>query len=273
MGSNDATGASKGIMSINTSAGVTDAWLKMQEQTMMMNKVTMPDVSKLFPDMTKFAAPILTDSTLERMAELSKKMADVATVNFAAKDLERIQKLVDQASVPESVAMTFSENYAALSNGIYKSLNSFKVPAAFYDERLQTSMAAMTASLASAIDTSNIQELLTNASTFRKELEDEEGFDELAEDFFANHPELTESIEDSPALLNLSATERRLIVWFVQFIVVMTVTCVIMNITDEFPEIDRIWTGLGLSGGLGAGQKAVKFTKKALDKLPQEEAE
>lgn len=63
MGSNDAKRASKGIMSINTSAGVPDSWLKMQESTLKMQKaMMMPDVSRLFPDTSKLLTPAMADA-------------------------------------------------------------------------------------------------------------------------------------------------------------------------------------------------------------------
>ncbi|WP_427117269.1 hypothetical protein [Pseudarthrobacter scleromae] len=84
---------------------------------------------------------------------------------------------------------------------------------------------------------------------------------------------MAESIEEPPALATLSTAERHLIVWFVRIVVVMTITGFILNITEEYPDIDKIFAGLGIGGGLQAGKKASQFTGKVLYKLPQEESQ
>lgn len=274
MSSNDAKGASPDIMKINTAAGVPEAWLKMQESTRMMNKAMMPDVSKMFPDMSKYAMPVLTDSTMNRMAELSKKMADVAALSIPTADLDRMQKLVTQATGLESVAKQISDNHAAISKMLDMSIATPKMLG--FDDQFQKSIAAMTSTLTTTIDTSRLQDILATASAFKEEFA-EQDIDELADEFFDNHPELagsiTESIEESGALYALNKTDRALIIWFVRICVTLTVACVMLNIDAELPELQRIIDALGLGGGWAAGKKAEELTGKTLDKLPQEEAE
>ncbi|MET3351382.1 UNVERIFIED_ORG: hypothetical protein ABID57_003089 [Arthrobacter sp. UYEF1] len=270
MSSNDFKGASRGIVDINTTAGVIDAWLKTQ-QSPLITKSHMMNLNNVLLDFSKTTGTLFDDSTMNRFADLSKNMASVAAFNFPTQHLEGIQKMVAQASGLDSVAKQFSDNQAAISKMLATSFTMPKMVG--FDDQFQKSIAAMTSSLVATIDTSRLQDILATASTFRDELADEVDLDELNEDFFDSHPDLAESIEESPALLTLSTMERRLIVLYVRFVVVMTVTCFILNITEQFPEIDRLWTGLGLSGGWGAGKTAADLTRKALDKLPQEESE
>jgi hypothetical protein len=49
----------------------------------------------------------------------------------------------------------------------------------------------------------------------------------------------------------------------------MAVTCVVLNINTEYPDLEKIVAALGLSGGCEAGKKAGEFTSKSLDNLPQ----
>ncbi len=274
MSSNEAKGATPDILKINTAAGVPEAWLKMQESARMMNKAMMPDVNKMFPDMSKLAGPILTDSTMHRMAELSQKMADVAALSIPTADLDRMQKLGAQASGLGSVARQISDNHAAISKMFDMSLATPKVLG--FDDQFQKSIAAMTSSLTMTIDTSRLQDVLATASAFKEEFA-EQDIDELADEFFDNHPELADSIagsiEESGMLYALNKTDRALIIWFVRFCVTMTVACIMLNIDAELPELQRIIDALGLGGGWAAGKKAAELTGKALNKLPQEEAE
>jgi hypothetical protein len=51
----------------------------------------------------------------------------------------------------------------------------------------------------------------------------------------------------------------------------MAVTCVILNINTEYPDLEKIVAALGLSGGWEAGKKAGELTGMALDNMPPAE--
>lgn len=273
MSSNDATGATPNIMTINTNAGVPDAWLKMQESTRLMTAHMMPDASKMMPDMSKYAMPVLSDSTLMRMAELTKQMADVAALRFPTEDLNRMQKLItQQTSGLDSFARQFAENQAALDKMLEPSRTMLKM--ASHNDQIQKSIEAMASHFAAQMDTSRIQDLLATANTLRQGITDEE-VDELTDEFYTSYPDFAESVEASPALWTLSKTDRMLIVWLVGIIVTLYVGNALLYIGTDLPELKAVIDAFGLDfgGGVPAGITAAAATNEVLKKLPQEEAE
>jgi hypothetical protein len=268
MSSNNATGASPDILKINTAAGVTEAWLKMQESP-LVNTALFPNYKAMLPDMNKLTASILTDATMERMVELTKRMTSTAALNFPTEHLDTMHKLTAQATGLERIAKQINDNHVAISKMIDPSFSALKLMG--YDDRLRKSIAAMTSSFATTIDTAHIHEILASASALREELADED-LEEI-DDFFETHPDHAETIEELPALYALSKSDRALLVWFVRICVTMSVACIMLNIDAELPELQRVIDALGLGGGWAAGKKAAELTDKALDKLPQEESD
>ncbi|MDR6794714.1 hypothetical protein J2X12_004138 [Pseudarthrobacter oxydans] len=274
MGSNDAKGATPNIMTINTNAGVPDAWLKMQESTRRMTAHMMPDVSKMMPDMSKYAMPqVLSDSTLMRMSELSQQMADVAALRFPVEDMNRLQKLVTQQTAGlDTFARQFAENQAAFDKMLEPTRNMLKM--ASYNDQIQKSVEAMASSFAAQMDTSRIQDLLATASTLRQGLTDED-VEELTDEFYTAHPDIAESVEASPLLWTLSRTDRMLIVWLVGVIVTLYVGNALLYISTDFPELKTVIDAFGLDfgGGVDAGIATAAATNEALKKLPQSESD
>lgn len=262
MSSNDAKGASRGILSINTTAGVTDAWLKMQESTLMMNRAMMPDLNKLFPDTSKLLTPAFADAI--------QSAANMAAMTFPKGHLTDMQRIVGQTSGVEAAVKQINDNHAAISKMLDLSYATPKMLG--FDDQFQKSITAATSSLVSTIDTSGLQGILATASAFRDEL-GEQDLDELTDEFFENHPDLAASLEQSPALYALSKSDRRFIVWFVGIIVTLYVGNALLHIGTDYPEVKAMIDAFGLDagGGLPAGWAAAKLMDKALDKLPQEE--
>jgi hypothetical protein len=268
MSSNGAKGASLDITNNYTSRGVADAWLEMHE-TSFMNKGVFPDYRALFPDMSRLVAQsFLTDSTMNRMAELAQKMSKAVAPTFMTQNLDAMYKLAAQTTGIGRFARQLSDNQAAIAKMVDPSLSALR--AMGYDERFQTSLAAMTSSFATSIDnTSHIQDILASASTMMEELTDED-LEEI-DDFFESHPDLAESVEEIPVLYTLSKTDRAMVVFFVRVCVTVAVACIMVNIEAELPEVQRIIDAFGGLGGWAAGKKAADYTDRVLDKLPQAE--
>lgn len=228
------------------------------------SRVSIPDMGALIPDFANSLAPALT--------ELSRNVSSLVAVKFPMEQLESIQKMVNQASeiVIRDSAL---ESYAEMMRSLTPALESLAQTALM--PKMQASISAMASSLATAVDTSRMQNLLATASAFRAELADEEDLDELTDQFFASHPDLAESLEETPALYALSRADRRLIVWFVGFIVTLYVGNALLNIGTDYPEVKAMIDAFGLDagGGLPAGMAAALLTDQALDKLPQKESE
>lgn len=129
-------------------------------------------------------------------------------------------------------------------------------------------------SLLRSRDTARIQDLLATATTLRQGFTDED-IDELTDEFYTSHPDLAESLEESPALWTLSRTDRKLIVWLVGIIVTLNVGNALLHIGTDMPELKAVIDAFGLDagGGLPAGITAAAATNEVLKKLPQEEAE
>ncbi|WP_394525614.1 hypothetical protein [Paenarthrobacter nicotinovorans] len=262
MSSNDAKGTPVDIVD----RGVADAWLKMHE-TSFMNKSLFPDYDALIPDMNKLAPSFLTDSTMDRMTELAKKMLEVVAPTFMTQNLDPMQKLAAQTTGIERFARQLSDNQAAITKMLDPSLSAFKVMS--YDGRFQTSLAAMSSSFATSIDTSRIQDILASASTLMEGLTDED-LEEI-DDFFESQPDLAETVEELPVLYTLSKTDRALFILFVRVCVTMAVACIMLNIEAELPEVQRLIDAFVGIGGWAVGKKAGEITGKVLDKLPQAE--
>lgn len=164
------------------------------------------------------------------------------------------------------MAKSILTSHTEMMRGFYPSVNVMK--GLFANDHLHSSLAALTKSVVTSIDTAHLSDILASASTLRDDLADED-LEEATEEFFENHPELAESIEELPALYALSKADRLLVIWFVRIYVTMTFTCIMLNISVEYPELDALIDALGISGGLAAGKKAGELTAKTLDKLPQ----
>ncbi len=212
------------------------------------------------PDYNKMMSPLLAD--------ISKTVASAIEMAYPSAQLVGIQKMIIDASGVSNVAKMFLDSHTEMMRGLYPTLNM--VAGLGLQERFPLPVAALTKSLAASIDTSYINGVLADAIRFHAELA-EQHLDDLTDDFFENHPDLAESIEELPALYVLSKTDRRVAIWFVRFTVMMAVTCFILNINTEYPDLEKIVAALGLSGGWEAGKKAGEFTGKALDNLPQAE--
>lgn len=192
-------------------------------------------------------------------------------MTFPKGQLETIQQTFSHAS---SVILRASvyDSYAEMMQGITPTLQSFAQRHIVPD--IQASMAAMTSSIAEAIDTSEIQTLLATASAFTADLSDQE-LDERVEEFFESYPDLVGSIEQSPALYAMPTADRRLVVWFVGIIVTLYVGTTLLQIGIDNPELKAFIDafGLDLGGGVPAGISAGAATNKILKKLPQKDSE
>lgn len=194
----------------------------------------------------------------------------MAAMNFSHEHLADMQRIVSQTAGVGSVVKQINDHHASISKMLGMSLATHKMLG--FDDQFQKSITAMTSSLVNTIDTSQFQDILASASAFKEAFADQD-IDELADDFFDNHPELAKSIEESPVLYALDKTDRALIIWFVRFCVTVSVACIMLNIDAEFPELQRVIDAFGIGGGYAAGKKAGEITAKDLDKLPQEAAE
>jgi hypothetical protein len=203
--------------------------------------------------------------------QLSKSVASYMSGAYPSR-LSGIEKVVLEASGVNSISKMFTDSHDKMVRGMFPSMNII-AELGFVDQ-MHSSIGAITKSLALSVDTSNINSILANAATFRERLA-EENYDELTDEFFENHRDLTATLEKSPALFALSIPDRRLIVWFVGVIVTLYVGTALLHLATDFPEVKAMIDAFGLDagGGLPAGLAAAKLTDKALDKLPQEESD
>ncbi|NHW45948.1 hypothetical protein HAV21_03425 [Paenarthrobacter sp. MSM-2-10-13] len=259
MTSNNPLSETNSVLNSATSAGLASVWATM-DASPLLAKPFMFDVSSLMPDYNKMMSPMLAD--------ISKTVASAMDMAYPSAQLAGIQKMIIDASGVNNVAKMFLDSHTQMMRGLYPSLNI--MAGLGLQEQFQLPVAALAKSLAASIDTSYINGVLADAIKFRAEVA-EQDLDDLTDDFFENHPDLAESIEELPALYALSKADRTVVVWFVRFAVMMAVTCVILNINTEYPDLEKIVAALGLSGGWEAGKKAGEVTGKALDKLPQAE--
>lgn len=244
---------------------ISDAWLEMQGPNYASDfaaRVRIPDLSGMIP-------PDYFQTLMPALTEISKNISAMVAVTFPREQLESIQKAFAQAS-GSILRDSVYDSYADVVHGLTPVLQKFAQATAMPD--IQASLSAMTSSLAAAIDTAQIQDLLASASALREELADQD-IDELTDEFFWSHPGLAESIDEIPALRLLSKAERKLVIWYVRLCVTMTFTCILLNINMENPQLDAIIGALGISGSLETGKKAAALTGRFLDKLPQEESE
>lgn len=239
---------------------ISETWLEMHGEDYakeFAGRVKIPDMSNLVSeDYIKSVMPAFT--------ELSKTMSSVAAAAFPTHVLESMRVLAARTAELGQINNTFIENYAEMMKPLTQAINSLNI--APYAE-LQKSVALMSSTLAASIDTARMQDITARTAALREQFVDQD-LDELTDQFFDEHPDLAESIEEAPGLLAFSKMERHLIVAYVRLVVVITITCFILNITEEYPEIDKILAGLGIGGGLQAGKKAAEYTRKVLDKLP-----
>jgi hypothetical protein len=135
------------------------------------------------------------------------------------------------------------------------------------DKVFADAMATLGASVASSMDTSYVQDLIDQADAFAADIAAFD-IDDRSAELFSAHPDLVESIEQQPFLINLSPADRKLIVWFIGTIVAIYVTMSVANISLDSDELDALLSGLGIAGP-AAGVAAGKLTGKLLDKLPQ----
>ncbi|MGY3317315.1 hypothetical protein [Arthrobacter sp. TE12232] len=257
MTSNDPLRETNSILNSATSTSLASVGATM-DASPLLAKPFMFDISSLMPDFNKMMSPLLAD--------ISKTVASAMEMAYPSAQLAGIQKMIIDASGVNNVAKMFLDSNTEMMRGLYPSLHM--VAGLGLQEQFQLPVVALTKSLAASIDTSYINMVL--ADGFRAELA-EQHLDDLTDDFFENHPDLAESIEELPALYALSRTDRTVVIWFVRFAVMMAVTCVILNINTEYPDLEKIVAALGISGGWEVGKKAGEFTGKALDNLPQVE--
>ncbi|MGO4145756.1 hypothetical protein AB4Y77_11770 [Paenarthrobacter sp. YAF11_1] len=255
------------VINISAGRGVTDTWLKMQQSS--LNTALFPNYDKLIPDFSKLVPSVLTDSTADKMAELTRKITAAMAPKFVDQHREAMQKMLSQATGAERIAKQINDNQTAIFKMIDPSLGAIRMMQ--HEERFQKSMAAMASSFASTIDASQFQDILASASKLREQLA-EEDLEEI-DDFFESHPELAGDIDESPALYVLTKTDRALIVWFVRIVVALYVGAGLLIIGTDSPELKAVIDAFGLDfgGGLPAGWAAGEIAKKALDQLPQEE--
>ena len=134
------------------------------------------------------------------------------------------------------------------------------------DMAFENSLAALGATMASSMDSVFVQDLIDQADVFKAEIEALD-IDDRADELFHAHPALAESIEQLPMLVSLSQENRNLVIWFVRIAVTLYVTCLILNVSMENPDLAAIVGAVGLSGP-AAGVAAGKGAKYVLDKIP-----
>lgn len=256
MTSNDAGATAKAILPTSTAFVISQAWMRMQPPNFTANRAV-PDLSALIPDISKaFGGPSFD--------ELTKRMASVAATSLPKPYWTDIHKMIQMTTGIEAVGQQHAQMMRQL-------LPSIKVASAFtYGETIQGSFSRITESITSTVDPAVIANILSNARAFRDEVI-EQDVDALTEEFFDSHPDLAESIEEIASLYTLSRADRMLVIWFVRISVTLSVACFMLNISDEYPDLQRILDALGLGGGYAAGKLAGDVTAKALDKLPHEE--
>lgn len=238
---------------------ISKAWLEMHGEDYakgLASEIVIPDMRALMPDFHEIMAP---------MIEMSKRMSAMVAVTFPKEQLASMHKVLAQTSgiiLRDSVY----ESYAEMMRGITPSLQ--RLAQATLTPDIQATINALTSSMAATVDMSQIQGLLASASALREELADQD-IDEVTDEFFWNHPELADSIEELPALRVLSKAERNLVIWYVRLCVAMTFTCILLNINLENSQLDAVLSAVGVSGGWPTGKKAGEHMDKALDRLEQ----
>lgn len=258
MTSRDPLRTTDSILTSATTTGLASVWGKM-DTSPLLAKSFMFDISTLMPGYNKLMSPLFTD--------ISKTMKTATAMAYPMEQMAGIQKMIIEASGVHNIAKVFMDSHTEMMRGLYPSFNV--ISSLGLNEQLQSLIAELTKSLAAAIDTSYLNSILASAGTFRDELADQD-LEELTDDFFENHPDLAESIEEIPALYTLSKADRTLVIWFVRLCVTMSFTCIMLNLSVENQELDAIIDALGISGGWAAGKKAGELTGKALERLPHE---
>lgn len=126
--------------------------------------------------------------------------------------------------------------------------------------------ASATQSIFTSLDTSFIDDLLGQAKSFDM---GDLAFDDLDEGFFAQQPELIQSIEQLHQFSELSAADRLVLVRFIKVIVTLAVTLGLLEVSTDLPVAGLILACLGFGGmpvGHFVGEVANKaLTPKALD--------
>lgn len=249
------------ILTSAASNGLTGVWGKM-DASALVAKPFMFDMSSLIPDYNKLMVPIAL--------QISKSVAGFVTTAYP-NQISGVQKMVLEAAGVNGISKIFLDSHDKMLRGMFPSMHV--IAGLGLADQMQSSIGAITKSLAASVDTSHINSILANAATFKDRLA-EEDCDELTGEFFDCHPDLTTKLEELPALYALSKADRRLIVWFVGVIVTLYVGNALMHIGTDFPEVKDIFDafGLDLGGGAAAGGSAAALTNKVLDKLPQEDA-
>jgi len=228
------------------------------------SKLLKVDISGLYPDYKSMFEPMV--SSLYKSQEPAIAFANMQT------ELASFQnRLIDAAGVG-NVGKMLADSHARMFKYMMPSFNILADWAKESD--FHSKLEAMAKATAYSLDNPAISELLESATSIREQLGEEE-LDELTDEFFETHPDLAVSLEQSPALYVLSKADRRLVVWFVGIIVTLYVGNALLNLGTDSPDMKAVFDAFGLDagGGLPAGLAAAKVTDKALDKLPQEEAE
>lgn len=246
---------------------IRDAWMQVQGPdyaSEFASNLNIPDLSALGPHVFTTVAPALL--------EFSKNMASVLPDTLPVDQLAGNLQVLVRAPGMDIVRKSLLASHAESLKGLYSSLDVVALSALL--PQLQESLSIFAKNVAASVATSQVQSVLADATSLREKL-GEQDVDELTDQFFASHPHLAESIEESPALYALSGADRRLIVWFIGIMVTLYVGSTLLNIGTENPELKAIIDAFGLDfgGGAPAGWAALKFADKALEKLPQEESE
>lgn len=243
--------------SANILAGTTikNSFMDFHTRSPLMAKIG-PDFSKMFPDFNKMLGPLYEDAT--------KNVAATIAESFKPMLNPGLEKIFAQAANTSIMARQVTAAHTDLMKQLYPSLNVAKIMG--IDSELQKSIQAMASAVTGSIDASFANTLLEKSYSLRDELAEQDA-DTLADEFFEAQPELAESIEQLPFLFNFTSSERHQIVWFVRITVALYVTCLILNVSLESPEMAAAIGALGVSGP-AAGAVAGKATRKILDKLP-----
>jgi hypothetical protein len=255
--------AKNSIFNAAASTGLAGVWAKMDTGPLVA-KSFMFDMSGLMPDYGKLMEPLAL--------QLSRNVAGFMAAAYPMEQLNSIQKMIIDASGVNSISKMFMHSHDKMLRGMFPPMNV--ITGLGLTDPLQSSIGAITKSLATSLDTSYLNSILADAVKFSAQLPDQD-FEELSEEFFENQPDLVKSIEAIPALQVPSTSDRRLIVWFVGIIVTLYVGNALLHVGTDFPEVKAMIDAFGLDagGGVPAGLAAAAATNKALEKLSQQESE
>lgn len=211
------------------------------------------------PSLMSLLGPQFTDMTSGIGSLVLKQFNGLAT-----------SKLIGDMGSTLSISKMISDQYASSFGSLGKALAEMRrvqFDGMFQTAELQNAMLGFSRALTDTTGTRNVSSLLSQAASLQGILEDKPDIEQFATEFFEDQPELAESIEELPFLINLSSTERKLIVWFIGVVVSIYVTLGLLTLNRENPDLHSVLGDLGIAGP-AAGIAAGKGTKKLLDMLP-----